>query len=75
MFSDSGSSYLHIDYLFTCLGLIVKLQINYFHDHVEFTKTYENHVNFEYFMAKFYFHHMVLNFVCGKPPPPPPYGL
>ena len=36
----------HFDYLFTCLGLIIKLWINYFQHRVEFTKNYENHVNF-----------------------------
>ena len=46
-FSDSGGSSRHFDYLFTCLGLIVKLLINYLQHHVEFTKNYENHVNFK----------------------------
>ena len=38
IFSDSDSSFRQFDYLFTCLGLIAKLQINYFQHHVEFTR-------------------------------------
>ena len=48
MFSDSGGYCRHFDHLFTCLGLIIKLWNNYFQQRVEFTKNYENHVNFKF---------------------------
>ena len=47
--SDSGCSSLHIvNYVFIREGLIVKLGINYFQHYVEFSKNYENHVNFKF---------------------------
>ena len=46
IYLDSGSSSRHFHYLFICLGLIVKLYINYLQHYVEFKKKYENHVNF-----------------------------
>ena len=48
IFSDCGGSSRHFDYLFTCLGLMIKLLINYFKHHVDFMKNNENHVNFKF---------------------------
>ena len=46
--SDFRGSSRHFDYLFTCLGLIVKLLVNYLQHHVESTINYKNYVNFKF---------------------------
>ena len=77
IFPDSRVSFRHFEYLFACLGLIVKLLINYLQHHIEFTKNYENHVNFKFWdplAAKSWppikktFCHTVLNYFLGKSP-------
>ena len=48
LFSDSGGSSRHFEYRFICLGLIMKLRINYFHRIVKFAKISKNHFNFKF---------------------------
>ena len=51
--SDFRGSCRHFDYLFTCLGLIVKLLVNYLQHHLESTKIIKimSTLNFETLLA------------------------